>query len=250
MVEYMEHYIRLKKIAEYVQEKKRVTTSELAKKFDVSNQTIRKDLQVLEDEKKVKRIHGGAKYASTFRDRLDIDVENKKLLCRRAATYIEDGDYIYIDGGTSYYYLMDFVPKALRVTVVTSSIPIAERIKNNSNHDVYLLGGLINSTTMETYSANTLREISSMMFNKSFMGVTGFVENVGFTEENVYSLEVKEVVKDNTTLNIVVAGKEKEGIVSFRKSFEFKEIDVLVTNANISESLLRKISHELEVNMV
>lgn len=246
----MEHYVRLENIAKYVKEKRRVTTLELATEFNVSNQTIRKDLQELENEKKIKRVHGGAVYNSTFRDRLDINVDNKKKLCQKAATYIANGDYIYIDGGTSYFYLMDFVPKEYRVTVVTSSIPIAERIKYSSNHDVYLLGGLINSTTMETYSANILKEVSSMMFNKSFMGVTGFVEDVGFTEENVYSLGVKELVKNNTTTNIVIAGKEKEGIVSFRKSFEFKDIDIFITNSNISESILRSISHDLEVDMV
>lgn len=246
----MDYFDRIDKINNYINENGRVSTKNLSKIFNVSEQTIRKDLKILEENDEIKRIHGGADKSATFEDRLNYSVESKIELCKVAAKLIDDGDTIYIDGGTSYYHLIDYIPKDIRITVVTASLPIAERIKTKFDQKVYLLGGLINDITLETDFTGSIQEISSMIFHKSFFGVSGFSIDYSFTEDNFYALEFKRKVKKNTLKSIVVTGAEKEGKVAFKKAFDFSEIDVFVTNNTISEEIKKVLNKSLTLMLV
>lgn len=243
----MKNYERLEKIRDYITEKGRASTQQLSEVFKVSMQTIRKDLKLLEENNLVKRIHGGAERTSTFEERLDINVEVKRNLCKIAAQYINDGDVVFIDGGTSYYYLIDYIPDNINITVVTASLPIAEKVKLTSDQDVYLLGGLVNGTTLETTSPSAIREISNMVFNKSFFGISGFSKDFSFTEDNYYSLDFKKKIKKNTSKSIVAASADKEDKVAFKKVFDFSEIDVFITERNISDDIRDLLMNQLSL---
>lgn len=238
---------RIDVIYDLINKEGRVLTNELATIFDTTEQTIRKDLRILEQDRKIIRVHGGAKRKYNFNERLIVNSEVKKELCKIAASRVEDGDVIFIDGGTSYYYLFDYLPSDISLYVVTASLPIAEKVISSTTHKVHLLGGEIDRTTFESFGNEQFEEIRSLIFDISFFGTSGFSEDFGFTEENDYSIALKRQIRRNTKETIIIADATKEGKMSNRKAFELSEIDVLITDNIASEDLLKELEKVLKV---
>ncbi|MDO4594735.1 MAG: DeoR/GlpR family DNA-binding transcription regulator [Tissierellia bacterium] len=237
-------------IYKFILNKGKATTKELSDLFSVSEQTIRKYLTELESDKLINRFHGGAQRKSSFKERLLLNSESKKKICKEAAKFIEDGDYLYIDGGTTYYYLIDYISNDIKVTIVTSSIPIAQKVMNETNNEVILLGGRVQPITMETFSPKLLKEVSDMNFDKSFFGTSGFSLEKGITENNAYSIEMKKIISSNSKLNIIGGGSEKEGRISFQKVFKFSDIDIFISNKDISKDLKAYLKENLRLILV
>lgn len=151
----MENLDRLKDIVNFINKKKRITTKELSEKFGVTEQTVRSDLALLEREHKIIRVHGGAKAIDTdisFDERLEENVPEKRRLGEYAASLVEEGDIIFLDGGTSMMYLIDALPKEIHLRIITASLPIADKCSQLINADIYCLGGMLNKRTKEMLS--------------------------------------------------------------------------------------------------
>lgn len=241
---------KAEKIKKYILKKESVSTKELSDYFGVSEQTIRKYLHKLENTGEIKRIHGGAKSQSTFLDRLNINVESKKQLSKASATLINDNDTIYIDSGTTYYFLIDYIPDDINVNIITTSLPTAKRIKDRSNHRVYLIGGYIDDITYGTYSAESFKQISSIIFDKSFFGTSGFSLDYEFTENNFDFLDFQNNIRQNSIKSIIAAGSDKENVIASKKSFRFSEIDVFITDENIADEMKKKLRSQLSLILI
>ena len=245
-----ETYQRLTLIRQKLLERGSISTQEISSMFNVSVQTARKYLRDLEAAHQVKRVHGGVVTSSSFFERLRIDIDNKKRLCKAAAQLIESHDTIYIDGGSSYYYLTDYIPSTYSISVFTCSLPIALHIKETTNYKVYVLGGKVNDITFETHSIDTVREAQNYFVDKAFLGISGFTEKEGFTENNAYALALKQQFMKNAKQSTVVAGAKKEGKVALKKAFGFDEIDVFITNKEVHMHLDESIAKQLNIILV
>lgn len=245
----MENYERLDEIYRYIKKKQRATTKELSENFNVTEQTIRNDLSSLENELKVIRVHGGAKLyqANTFDERLEENVTEKKTLGMYAATLVEEKDIIFLDGGTSMLYLVDYLPKDIRLKIITASLPIADRCSNLPNVEIYCLGGILNKQTKEMYGPRAIEDAASLVANKAFIGVSGFSLDSEFTENNVYSLEVKRKILPSVQKKIVIADSKKENRLGIQKAFSFDEIDIFITGEEVSQTFLNQAKDVMEV---
>jgi len=241
---------RSRNIKEYIIKKGFVSTKELSQHFNVSEQTIRKYLVKLDNSGEITRVHGGAKNKSTFFDRLNINVESKRNLSKICAELIDDNDTIYIDSGTTYYFLIDYLSENIKINIITTSILTAKRIKDRSEHNVYLVGGYIDDITYGTYSSESIKQVSSIIFDKSFFGTSGFSLDYEFTENNFDFLDFQNEIRKNTISSIIAAGSDKENIVASKKSFAFSDIDIFITEKSISKKIKKRLENELSLILI
>lgn len=241
---------KLKNVKEFIVKKEFVTTKELSEYFEVSEQTIRKYLTKLEENDEINRVHGGAESKSTFSDRLNINIDSKQQLSKACAELINDNDTIYIDSGSTYYHLVDYLPKDITVNIITNSIPTATRIKEKSKHNIFLVGGYIDEITFGTYSSDNFKQISSIIFDKAFFGTSGFSLNYEFTENNFDFLDFQNEVRKNTITSVIAAGSEKEGVIASKKSFTFSNTDIFITESSISEEMKEVLRDKLSLILI
>lgn len=246
----MENYERLNNIFSYIEENEKATTKELSLNFKVTEQTIRNDLSLLEKEEKVIRVHGGAKLINSetaFEERLTQNVEEKKVLGKFASTLVDEGDIIFLDGGTSMLYLVEYLPENIKIRVITASLPIADKCSSLKNAEVYCLGGMLNKKTKEMYGPKAVEDISRLIANKAFIGVSGFSAENQFTENNVLSLDVKQKFLPLVQTKVVIADSKKENKIGIERAFNFKDIDTFITGKKVSETFLKKTTNLMEV---
>lgn len=241
---------KLKMVKEFIIKKNFVTTKELSEHFEVSEQTVRKYLARLEEYGEVNRVHGGAESKSTFSDRLNINIDSKQRLSKACAELIDNNDTIYIDSGSTYYHLVDYLPEDITVNIITNSIPTAKRIKETSNHNIFLVGGYIDKITFGTYSSDSFKQISSIIFDKAFFGTSGFSLNYEFTENNFDFLDFQNEIRKNTITSVIAAGSEKEGVIASKKSFTFANTDIFITDSNISEEMKEELNRKLSLILI
>ncbi|CAM2776874.1 DeoR/GlpR family DNA-binding transcription regulator [Dolosigranulum pigrum] len=246
----MDQIERLNAIKKYIFTNKKVRTLEIASKFNISEQTVRKDFNILEEKNYIRRVHGGAVSKSTFNERLNINIDVKKKLCERAASYVHYRNTIYIDGGTSYYHLIDFIPDDYNISIITPSLPIALRVMETSSHSVYLLGGKVDGTTLETTTTIDNSLIKDIYFDIIFLGVSGFSKDFAFTEDNIHTLNIKRKVCSQSLKKIMVATSDKQNKIAFKKSFDTSDIDVFITEQNINDEVKKYLDKKLNLVLI
>ena len=125
-------------ILDELRSQNKVISSKLCKVLDVSEDTIRRDLIELEDNGQLKKVHGGAitlSYIPSFKKREVLEIKLKHEIAKKALSLIEENMVIIIDGGTSNLQLVNLLPKNIKLTIFTNSIPVAEKLCEYSNLD-------------------------------------------------------------------------------------------------------------------
>ena len=150
---------RRKKKLDILNNTGRVDVSQLAEEFGISKETIRRDLRALEETRQLLRTHGGALVQPSSSDyseyselpaniRSTLNMDSKKVICRLAASKIQDGDTIFVDNSTTCIYLCQYLPRDKQITILTNSIPFLNECAKISNPKltVICLGGILNPT--------------------------------------------------------------------------------------------------------
>ncbi len=236
---------RQKKMNDYIQSKNEVSLSELKNLVpDVSEMTIRRDLEALEGEGRVVRIHGGARslkainmlVEDTFSKRSAANVEKKRSLCEKALVYIEDNSSVYIDAGSTTMTLAEMLPDK-KLLISTCGLNIAAELLKQKNSRVNLIGGEINKNSISTYGPGARAAIENINIDVAFIASTAFSEKNGFSCGHVYDCEIKREVLRKATLRIMLMDSSKIGNM-MPYTFAYPEdIDVLITDNGISNEL-------------
>ncbi|MBP2649255.1 MAG: transcriptional regulator, DeoR family [Firmicutes bacterium] len=247
---------RKKKIIEYLQLNLRVSVRELSSNFSVSESTIRRDLQELEDENKLKRTHGGAVYLEdvnlelTFGEKEDKFRQEKVAIAKKAAELIEDGDTILIDSGTTTLYMVNELRKFSNLTVVTNSIILAQVLQGQENIQVVVVGGMLRKNTLAMVGPMAEQALGMLNVNKAFIGTNGLSLENGLTTPNIIEAATKTKMISIAKQVVVLTDWSKFGKVSFAKFAELSQIDTCIVDDKASpESIeqIRKAGIEVEV---
>lgn len=143
---------RQEKIVQFLSEEGFAKIEILAERHEVSNETIRRDLLVLEEEGYVNRMRGGARYDNLrakekkYEFRTQRNFAEKRAIARLAAEFVSDGDTIAINTGTSTLEMAKELVEKNFLTVITNSVDVASLIAENDNNKVYLPGGLLRNS--------------------------------------------------------------------------------------------------------
>lgn len=236
---------RQQKINDYIQTKSEVSLSALKELVpDVSEMTIRRDLEALENSGRIVRIHGGARSVKAinmlvedvFSKRSAANVEKKRMLCEKALSYIEDNSSVYIDAGSTTMNLAEMMPDK-NLLISTCGLNIAAELLKQKNCKVNLLGGEVNKNSISTYGPGARGAIENINIDVAFIASTAFSEKSGFSCGNVHDCELKREVLQRATLRIMLMDSSKIGNVMPYTFARPEDIDILITDDGISNEL-------------
>lgn len=240
---------RLKLIADYVQTHARASVQELCNMFKVSESTVRRDLTELESRGLLKRTHGGAVYLETvgfepsYSEKEDQFSSEKKSIARKAAEFIENGDSLLIDSGTTTQYLAYELSRFANLTVVTNSVTLIQKLAAMQNINVVSTGGSLRSNTMAMAGPLAESSLVNLRVDKAFIATNGIDAEIGLTTPSLIEASVKQKMINIADQVYVLADHSKVGKVSFAKFGEISEINACITGKGIDENQRQKMEN-------
>ncbi|ADQ14122.1 DeoR/GlpR family DNA-binding transcription regulator [Halanaerobium hydrogeniformans] len=243
---------RMLKIINKLNVSKSTTIKKLADSFGVSDSTIRRDLNDLEEKGYVKRTHGGAILKENFDDEYNFikkTTENraeKSSIARYAASLIEDGEIIAINSSTLTY-LMAKELEAANLKIVSNSIDVINELSGSKKYDISVLGGDYVHLARTIEGPITEKQIRAMHFDKAFLGVNGIDSSLGLSTASSIEALSKKAMIDCSEQSFILSESPKFDKASFYKIADFDEIDAIITDQNLSEDKFDKYSQYLKI---
>ena len=237
---------RRSRLLELVRMGRFASLPELADRLEVSESTVRRDLEYLENQGCARRIHGGALYTGTspmlphFDARQDMQWEQKKAIAARAVELIEDGDTILLDGGSTTYELARLLV-GRPIHVVTTSLPVANLFASDTSSDLVLVGGNICPRTGVARGPYAVEMLSKVRVRKTILSVAGINEE-GFFNNNLLIVEAERQMMQAADEVIVVADSSKFGRQSLTHLCPLAEVDHVVVDDGIDPKWQEKIT--------
>lgn len=206
---------RLEIIKELVKKEKIVPIDRFLEVLDVSESTIRRDLDTLEQMGFLKRIHGGVQYIPKIKDEIAIEKklltnsEEKRIIARYAASLVEDGDCIYLDAGSTTYSMIPYL-RGKRITVITNGVPQIEALMK-VGIETHVVAGQVKPTTGAIVGELALEYLSHFYFDKAFLGVNGISFEHGFSTPDIREAAIKEMALKRSHQCYILADSSKFG---------------------------------------
>lgn len=232
-----------------LKENDRVSVSILAKELDISEVTIRKDLNHLEKENFLKRTHGGAVLinkhvrADSLENKKSKNIEAKQKIAALASSFLEDDLNIFLDAGTTIQALLDSLTKFNNLNIITYDLEIAYRLSNFPNLSVYILGGYIDKASKSSASLEGFENLSNIHADISFIGSDAFDDNYVYTTSENRS-KIKNKMISNSSKSILMTDSTKYGkraLYSFNKCQGF---DYFISDRE-NEKFIKDFSQKL-----
>jgi DeoR/GlpR family transcriptional regulator of sugar metabolism len=190
-----------------------VIAKELAVEWDVSEDTIRRDLRGLAARGRLQRVHGGALPASLadgdLRVRESVSVREKVALGRTAAAMVQSGQVVILDGGTTAIQVARHLAPGLKATLITHSPNVAVELAAHPGIEIVMLGGRLFRHSMVNVGAALIDAASKVRADAYFMGVTGVHPKAGLSTGDAEEAAVKRALHERSAETIVLASSEK-----------------------------------------
>jgi DeoR/GlpR family transcriptional regulator of sugar metabolism len=238
---------RHKLIVEEIRRKGAVRVSELTELLAVSEMTIRRDLEALEREGLLRRVHGGATrlsprgYEPPFALRAVSETETKRRIGERAAGLVTDGETIVIDMGTTTLELARALRNATGLTILTPSLRAAELLLPNPALRVIVTGGIARHGELSLIGELSERAFEALNCDTVFLGAAGVSVHAGVTDFHLDEVRVKRAALRSARRCVVLAQASKLGEVALAPVCPLERVDVLVTDEGAPEETLAGI---------
>lgn len=206
---------RLQIITETVNNRSSVTIAELSKILDVSPSTVKRDLNILAEAGKITKVRGGAIALGESFSAVEKNVEEKSAMftaekaaiAEYAASLVENGDFVFIDAGTTTEKMIDHLPQK-DVSFVTNGFIHAKKLAQRGFR-VYITGGEIKAATEAIVGAECVLTLRNYNFTKCFMGTNGISITAGFTTPDVNEARVKSAAIESSRKAYILADHSK-----------------------------------------
>ncbi len=229
---------RIQRIQEYVSQRQAVSLDELVDVFDVSKNTIRRDIQWLADHGEIKKVYGGISVNDgslvSFNDRKICNQEQKKLAGRLASSFVENGDIIFIDSGTTTVEMFEFL-KDKEITVITGNLNFIINSVPFDNLNVISIGGMLERKTNSFICFKEANLLNMYNINKAFMASTGISLSTGVTNASPHETELKRTVVTRSSEVFLLIDHDKFNKNGLMTYCDLSEIDYLVTDTTPDE---------------
>ena len=238
-----ERYDMIEKI---VNEAGSVSVATLKKHFpDISDMTLRRDLEALNKAERVIRIHGGARSIQStigaedsYLTRAAVRTESKRQIARRAAELLRENTAVFIDSGTTITEFCRQVPDG-RYLIYTSGLYCALELRRLQLPEVYLLGGQLSRTSLAVNGADAISCIENVHFMQAFLGSSGYDEACGFTCENAEDARLKREVIRRSEHTVILMDSSKVGRVSTYTFAWPADVDVVIGDGETDAETVR-----------
>ncbi len=231
-------------IREMINENGSVTTGELTQAFNVSIETIRKDLLILESQGYLSRVHGGAikvdniKPFFDFQRRTTENSEQKTRLAKRAVEFISEGDVIGIDTGSTALILAAAIKESFTdLTIVTHSLDVFNELHGLKKFKVILCGGHLLEDERAFCGTLTLGMMENLRLQKSFVFPTGVSAEDGLTDYQYDLLPIQKQYINSAETVYILADSSKFQKKALYKFSEMKRAFIYITDDNLPDEL-------------
>lgn len=223
-------------ILRILQEEGTCTIAELARRMEVSLETIRRDVKPLTDAGEVLKVHGAVTLPfqvgeAPFERRMRENADAKRAIAAEAVRQILDGDSVMLDTGTTTSYLARELRKRRDLTVVTNSSDIARTLATVNGNTVYMAGGALRGDSGAAFGHAAVDFVSRFQVRHAIISIGALAAETGAMDHNLEEAEFGRVVLSRGANRIIVSDCSKFGRQGLVKVCDFADIDMLVTDA-------------------
>ena len=236
---------RVSRILEELNKNNIVEVKQLSDDFKVSMETIRRDLESLEKQYFLKRVHGGAIalkrdiHATNFKERKTVHIKEKQKIAKNCVDLVQEGDFIAFDVSTTNSTIVEeFINHFKQLTVLTNSLLIAQQIAYNTDWIILFPGGQINNNELFVGGSTAIEYINRFQIDKFFMSISGFTPEIGFMDYGFQEYEGKTAMFENSNQVYAVADHHKFGQHATMKICHASEVTGLVTDEGVGEEII------------
>ncbi len=224
--------IRQEKILEMLSDNEIMSTEEIMQSLDISVSTLRRDLMKLEQDKKINLLHGGGVRRAqktvelNISTKLNLNKDTKEIIAKKAASFVEDGDVIFLDPSSTTYHMIPFLAEK-NITVVTNGL---SHINQLIALDIpcMMIGGSIKKTTNSCIGPIAESTLQTLFFNKCFLGASGFSVASGITNHDINERVIKLLALRNSTHPYFLLDHSKYGSITMIKVADLDEYPILI----------------------
>jgi len=227
-------------IKNLMSEKKSVTVTELSQFFNVTEETIRRDLNILEKEGVLIRTYGGAFIQEGTLNQIDYSlregnhVESKKNIAAKCINFVQNGDSVFLDSSTTAAYIARALSK-MKITVLTDSLKIMTMLSNYDNIKLIGTGGELSQRTMSFIGPGAVQSINQYFVDVAFISCRSISLENHITDSNEYLAQVRQHIIERSNKTFVVADYSKFGRTSFYHICHFSKIHAIVTDKPLDQ---------------
>lgn len=214
----------------------KVIVSELSEEFNVTEETIRRDLEKLDREGFAKKTYGGAVINQNlntdlpYQVRKRSNVEQKEMIAEKIAQMIHDGDYIMLDSSSTAIYVTKYIKNLKNITLITNSVETLIELADKSDWKVLSTGGALKKGSLSLVGASAERMIRCFHVDLAICSSKGIDINMGITDSNEKDSEIKRAIFDSATRKVLAVDSSKFDKISFVRVGDVSDVDVIVTD--------------------
>ncbi len=218
---------------------------ELAEELNISIDTLRRDINLLDKQGKIKKIYGGIKlveseFAESPMDaRMVGHLEEKRMIAQKCSEYINDGDCIYLDSGSTTYQIAKYIKNKKNLTVITNSIPVVNELMNSAV-ELIIIGGKVRLNEQSVIAYDYLFNFSELNILKAFICASGITLEKGISDYNLEEAQTRKKIIDLSKDVYVAADHTKFGNDVTIGIASLDKIGYIITDRNIDRSFLQK----------
>lgn len=244
----MTTYERRQSLLNLLRKQAGLRVPEIAKTLGVSDGTVRNDLNALEEEGRLKRVHGGAVLTeqnqfqnNSFVLRYKHNVAAKLAIAREAALLVNDGDSILLDASSTSYYLARALSERIKLRVMTNGFEVARELAQNTSNTVILVGGVVNNDSSSVTGLLSEQIIAEMHIEKAFFSCSGFSIERGMTEVHLEEAQIKRKAIESSKEIMALIDSSKFGKEDLTSFVSPKNITCLFTDDGISPTWVEQL---------
>jgi DeoR/GlpR family transcriptional regulator of sugar metabolism len=221
----------------------KVLSTDLSQYINVSDDTIRRDLQELAEEGKLIKVHGGALSPSFHHGNLSSEdvysYTQKRIIAQKAASLIKDGMFVLTGGGTTIIELAKALPPQLHATFISGSIPAVYEYMNHPNIDVIVIGDKISKNSKITVGLEAISRIRQLRADLCFLGINAINLDSGVSDNDWEVVQIKKAMIDSAQRLVCLTIAEKINSQQPIQVCETRKIDTLITELPADDPVLQ-----------
>lgn len=225
-------------------EDQKVITADLALDLDLSEDTIRRDLNDLDDKNLLKKVYGGAiQTVEKPSDVFDIVItaeEEKRKIVSKALSLLHDGQVIIMSGGSTNLVFAKLIPSELKATIYTYSLPIAMQLSQHPNIDLIFIGGKMQKNAMVTIGMDVIQVLSKIKADICFIGASSINLKQGLTEVGYEVSIVKKAMIDSSDKVVSMFASNKLNTKMPHIVCDINQLSTIVTELDPEDSRLEE----------
>lgn len=226
---------RINRIHELLKSVHNISINELCDTFNVSKNTIRRDIAELEEKGIIRKVYGGivltedeSASPEPFASRENRNIEAKKKIARLAASYVQDGDVIYIDSGTTTMHMIPYLTDKHQLTIVTASVHVINAASSYNNLNVIATGGSLYIPSKAFIGQSVIKCLNSYNISKAFLASTGISLEHGATNASPLECEIKHCLVEKSCQKFLMIDHSKIDVASLMSYCDLKDLNYVV----------------------